>query len=209
MLIMEKQYMMFDINDSRAALIAEVLGNKTCTKILSMLSEKEMSEGDLTKELKLPSNTVHYNVQKLVSAGFVEASTKFFWSTKGKKIVMYKISNKKVIISPKTSFKGILPALLGTGVVAFLVKLFASGSSKVSDVVVSGDYSSAKIAASPGATVAMEGYNSVAQYAPAAQDAVVQTVGAAGIGAWSWFLLGAWAALLIFVIFNIRRDSLN
>ncbi len=198
--------MMFDINDSRAALIAEVLGNKTCTKILSMLSEKEMSEGDLAKELKLPSNTVHYNVQKLVSAGFVEASTKFFWSTKGKKIVMYKISNKKVIISPKTSFKGILPALLGTGVVAFLVKLFASGSSKAADVIVSGDYSSAKIAAGP---AAMEGSNLVAQYAPNVQDAVVQQVGVSGIGAWSWFLLGAWAALLIFVIFNIRRDSLN
>lgn len=199
--------MMFDINDSRAALIAEVLGNKTCTKILSLLSEKEMSEGDLTKELKLPSNTVHYNVQKLVSAGFLEASTKFFWSTKGKRIVMYKISNKKVIISPKTSFKGILPALLGTGVVAFLVKIFASGSSKVSDVVASGDYSSAKLAAAPSMTG--EGYNAIAQYAPTAQDAVVQTVGATGIGAWSWFLLGAWVALLIFVIFNIRRDSLN
>jgi cell division septal protein FtsQ len=119
---------------------------------------------------------------------------------------MYKLSNKKVVISPKTSFKGILPALLGTGVVAFFVKIFANSSSKMADVVVSGDYSSAKIAASPSA---MEGYNSMAQYAPTAQDAVVQTVGVSGIGAWSWFLLGAWAALLIFVIFNIRRDSLN
>ena len=199
--------MMFDINDSRAALIAEVLANKTCTKILSMLTEKEMSEGDLTKALKLPSNTVHYNVQKLVAAGFVEQAQKFFWSTKGKKIIVYKVSNKRVIISPKTSFKGILPALLGTGIAAFLVKIFASGADVASSVAYSGaDYSSAKMAASPSAALATEAYGSAGS---AASDVVVQTVGASGISPWSWFLLGAWAALLIFVIFNIRRDSLS
>jgi DNA-binding transcriptional ArsR family regulator len=202
---MEKQYMMFDINDSRAALIAEVLGNKTCTKILSMLSEKEMSEGDLAKELKVPANTIHYNVQKLVSSGLVETTKNFFWSTKGKKIVMYKLSNKKVVISPKMSFKGILPALLGTGLVAFMVKLFTGSSNSAMNVAQTADYSNAMVKIAQDSVSA----GMMAESYPAVGETVVQSVGVAGIGAWSWFLLGAWAALLIFVIFNIRRDSLS
>jgi DNA-binding transcriptional ArsR family regulator len=211
---MEKQYMMFDINDSRATLIAEVLGNKTCTKILSFLAEKEMSETDLAKELKLPANTVHYNVQKLVSAGFVEPASKFFWSTKGKKIVMYKISNKKVVISPKTSFKGILPALIGTGIVAFLVKVFTASSNALSTgasqiAASTGGAPAEYYAAGAAMKVAADSANAAAPYMANANDAVVQSVGASGVSPWSWFILGAWCALLIFVLFNIRRDSLN
>lgn len=213
--------MMFDINDSRASLIAEVLGNKTCTKILSLLAEKEMSETDLAKALKLPANTAHYNVQKLVSAGFVEPASKFFWSAKGKKIVLYKISNKKVIISPKTSFKGILPALLGTGIVAFLVKLFTGGADPLANSAsqtmggsgsAAAEYYATDMvakAADSSSAAMVESARAAAPYMANANDAVVQTVGASGISPWSWFLLGAWAALLIFVLFNIRRDSLN
>src|SRR3989338_4499204 len=98
---MNDKYINFDIDDPRALAIAEAMANKTSKKILSLLSEKEMSESDLASALELPLNTVGYNIDKLLNAGLIEKTKNFFWSVKGKKIPTYKISNKKILISPK------------------------------------------------------------------------------------------------------------
>jgi len=107
----------FDINDEKSAKIAEVISSKTCKKIIGLLAEKELSENDIAKELDMPINTVEYNLKKLISAGLAEKTQSFFWSVKGKKIPTYKIANKKIIISPKTSFKGVIASILAGGVV--------------------------------------------------------------------------------------------
>ncbi len=204
---MEKQYLMFDIQDARAEVIAEVLSNKTCKKILSLLTEKEMSETDVAKELGIPANTAHYNIQKLVSSGLVEVANKFFWSIKGRKVALYKISNKKVIISPKTSFKGIVPAVIATGIVALGVKIFTGNSNMGSGDIYSASRDVTLSKASESTTYGAEAIAVTMPYQTG--DIAVQVGNIGSIAPWSWFLLGAWAALLIFVLFNIRRGSSN
>jgi DNA-binding transcriptional ArsR family regulator len=206
---MEKQYLMFDIQDSRSDVIAEVLANKTCKKILSLLAEKEMSESDVVKELGLPANTAHYNMQKLVASGFVEQASKFFWSSKGKRVIIYKLSNKKVVISPKTSFKGILPAFIVTGIAAIAVKVFTASKQVAYSASQSTDVAITKMAEG---TAAGLNYGAeriaVAPIQPIA-DAAIQAGSLSSIAPWSWFIFGAWAALLVFLLFNIRRNSSN
>ncbi|MCL6500851.1 MAG: helix-turn-helix domain-containing protein, partial [Candidatus Pacearchaeota archaeon] len=91
---MSKKYLMVSLEDPRTRKIAAVLSNKTCKKIIDMLAEKEASKSEIAKALKIPLNTTEYNVNKLVEAGLIEKSKNYFWSAKGKKIEIYKISNK-------------------------------------------------------------------------------------------------------------------
>ena len=116
----EEKYLNVDLYDPRSAAIAEVMTNKTCKKILELVTEKEMSESDIASSLNIPLNTVGYNIKKLLEAGLIEKSKVYFWSVKGKRIPTYRISNKKIIISPKrlisavpiAMFAGILGAIL-------------------------------------------------------------------------------------------------
>ena len=73
------------LNDSRLKLISEVLSNKSCLKILDLLAEKNLSVGDISKELNIPLNTIDYNVKKMVKTGLIEKES-HWWSVKGKKI---------------------------------------------------------------------------------------------------------------------------
>ncbi|MBT3397979.1 helix-turn-helix domain-containing protein [archaeon] len=128
---MADKFILMDLDDDRSKHLAGVLQNKTCKKILDFLAdEKEASENDIAQALSVPINTVEYNLKKLISAGLVEKVKNFFWSVKGKKIKMYKLAKKHIIISPKKSkpsanlLRGILPVaaviLILLGAVLFL-----------------------------------------------------------------------------------------
>jgi DNA-binding transcriptional ArsR family regulator len=123
---MVKKYLMFDMNDPKSEKVAEILGNNTCKKILSLLAEREgeLSVGDISKELNLAINTIDYNVKKLVDAGLIDKSSSFFWSVKGKKIPTYKIAHKQIIISTKTSFRGVLGSALIGGLLLGGIKTY-------------------------------------------------------------------------------------
>jgi len=123
---MAEKYVMVDLNDAKISSLADVLGNKTCKRILEYLADGEANETEIARDLKLAPNTVNYNIKKLVNSGLVEKSKNFFWSVKGKKITQYKLSNKKVVISPKSSgtSKSILGAFLATSIGALLIKLY-------------------------------------------------------------------------------------
>src|SRR3989338_9604127 len=130
MLIMTEKYFMLDLDDARAGAIADVMQNKTCKKILSHLAEHDSSEGDLVKSLGLPATTVHYGIKKLIDAGFVTVSNSM-WSVKGKKIPVYRVSEKKIVISPKKSMGGKILATLGlTGLAALGLKVLFSNSTQ-------------------------------------------------------------------------------
>ncbi len=119
----------FDIDDPRAGIIAEVMANKTCKRILGLLAEKEMSESDISQALSIPLNTVGYNIAKLLESGLIEKTKSFFWSIKGKKIPTYKLSNKKILISPKKMISSVpvvmLIALLGVILVIALIGMIS------------------------------------------------------------------------------------
>lgn len=135
----ENKFILISMEDDRAKKIAEVLGNKTSKKIIDTLAESsELSEKDISDKLGLPINTVEYNLKKLVSCEIVEKTKTFFWSKKGKKIPTYKLSNKSIVISPKSSkisskLKSLLPAFLVSIVGTFLVKIFTLKSNLTAD----------------------------------------------------------------------------
>ncbi|MEK6908981.1 MAG: beta-propeller domain-containing protein [Nanoarchaeota archaeon] len=117
---MDKSFINIDLDDPRTGLVAEALSNKTCVKILDLLSTQEITASDIALKLDIPLNTTGYNLEKLINAGLVEKSSNFFWSVKGKKTPVYRVANRKIIISPKRIMKGIMPFILLMGVIAIV-----------------------------------------------------------------------------------------
>lgn len=181
---MNKKYLLFSLEDSRLKSIAEILKNKTASKIINFLSEKEeASEKDVSENLKIPMNTVEYNIKKMVQADIVEESKNFFWSPKGRKIKMYRFSNKSIVISPKSTklssqIKQILPIALISGIVAVAVKFYFSAQRAV-------------VATQEEAfALAAEGSAKAAESA-----SIINTE-----NYWLWFLAGAVFAIIILVL---------
>ncbi|MBI2449430.1 winged helix-turn-helix transcriptional regulator [Candidatus Pacearchaeota archaeon] len=179
---------MIDLDDPRTGKIADVISNKTSKKILSLLSEQELSETYISKNLGIPLNTVGYSIDKLEQAGLIEKSKDFYWSAKGKKIHKYKVSNKRIIISPKSMIRGIIPSVIAVVLLALGIKIFSASQVATNDSTL----------ASSGTSEAMK---AIEPYA------VSQIVPALSNMAWAWFLLGALTAILIFILWNIKKGS--
>jgi len=200
----EENFILVSLEDSKSKEISEVLGSKTCKKIISYLSEnKEASQKDLSDNLKIPMNTLDYNIKKLLSSGFIQKRKNFFWSKKGKKIVMYELSNKSIVISHKKTsgekMKSIIPALILTAAGTFAVWT----------------YEKISMASSAFQRTAM-GAGSNNLFNEAAKDSVEAiTATTPSISSdifyqstplvWGWFLAGAIFVLAIFSIVNWRK----
>lgn len=206
----ENHFMLVSLEDSKSKSISEVLGSKTCKKIIGYLSErKEASQKDLSDALSIPMNTLDYNIKKLLDSGFIEKRKNFFWSQKGKKIAMYELSNKSIVISPKKSssqkFKSILPAFILTAAGTFAVwayeKIKYSSYNLQNSVYNPGVGSSgtilskgAEVASSPSAIgVASDSYRTIISTTP---NSVL---------IWPWFLAGALLTILIISIVNWNK----
>src|SRR3989344_4521204 len=119
---MKDKFILMNLDDKKSKKIAEILGNKTCKKILDYLTDNsEASEKDIADALNIPINTAEYNLKKLLDAGLVEKTKNFFWSKKGKKIPMYKLAKKHIVISPKST----RPNLIGLQALLPLIAIFA------------------------------------------------------------------------------------
>lgn len=189
---MNKKYLLLSLDDSRMKNIAEILGNKTSNKMIDFLSElKEASEKDISDGLKIPLNTVGYNLKKMIQAGIVEETRNFFWSAKGKKIKMYKFANKSILISPKqkkisSDVKQILPVALLSGIAAAGIKYYFADN---------------QIANSQDAGVAL--------YAMQKTTEVGNNFISSSQYYWLWFLAGTFFSIALFIIvktINRRRE---
>jgi len=191
-----------DLDDPRIEKIADVISNKTAKKILGEISDvgkDGLSESEIVEKLKLPANTINYNINKLEESGLIEKSKGFLWSVKGKRIYRYKVSNKKIIISPRTGMKGVIPSFLISGAIALGIKLFVvNNSSRVTD-------SSVREAVS----VEISAESAGAMLAEKSVEVGTKIIGEAGsfgdIAA--WFFLGALTGLLIFVLWSWYANS--
>lgn len=181
---MEEKKILFSMGDERIKYLSEALSNNSCKKILDLLSEKELTETDIAKELRIPLNTIDYNIKKLIKAGLIE-KTSHFWSIRGKKMPVYRVSNKTIIISPKNpvNLKTFFGSVVGTGIVALVIKKLSSTQSLQENFI------------------------------PRMEDSFLQkttelTPGSIqpGFASWQWFLLGAWAGILLFLIFTIINE---
>ena len=185
----ENKFMLISLEDETSKSIAEVLASKTCKKIINHLAEvKEASQKDLSNSLKIPMNTLDYNVKKLLESGFIQKKKNFFWSKKGKKIVLYELSNKSIVISPKKSvsekIKSIIPALILTAAGTFAV----------------GVYENVGIVEQNLAT-----YDAVPMETEILKVAGTTMITPQPFPLWGWFLAGAIIAIFIISIINWRK----
>ena len=127
--MVDDKFILMGIDDERSGQMAEILKSKTAKKILDFLADvKEASEKDIADGLKTPINTIEYNLKKLIKTGLVISSKNYFWSVKGKKIPMYQLAKKHVIISPSKKpnlsyIKTLLPVILVATLVLFLATM--------------------------------------------------------------------------------------
>jgi len=189
----EEKFILVSLEESRSKEISEVLGSKTCKKIMGYLSEnKEASQKDLSDQLKIPMNTLDYNMKKLLSSGIIQKRKNFFWSKKGKKIVMYELSNKSIVISPKKSvgkkIKSVIPAVLisaaGTFAIWVYENLHLSRQSLEADSITN-ELASGLIAK--------------------AEDIAPTLISYQPTPAWTWFLIGTILTIIVLLIANWRK----
>lgn len=181
---------MVSLEDPRTSKIADVLSNKTCKRIIDFLAEKEASKSEIARALKAPLNTIEYNVNKLVEVGLIEKCKNYFWSAKGKKIEVYKISNKSIVISPKASskIKTLLVALGISGLAAVLI-----GSLRLATQPL---YTERRMVEQAGEEMLKAMPETFAHFG-APTPFYLQP--------WFWFFVGALFALIIFIILNWKK----
>lgn len=192
-------YLLVSLDEEKSKSIAEVIGSKTCRKIINHLSEtKEASQKDLSVELKIPLNTIEYNIKKLLSTGFIRKTKNFFWSKKGKKIIMYELSKKSIVISQdkKTSnkIKSILPAFILTAAGTFAVWVYEKAQMVPQEL-------SQSIPANDEITFAIEESIKTTSAKTAGEIATWSQ----GTPLWIWFLIGSLVAITIVSIVNWRK----
>lgn len=206
---MANSSIMIDLDDVRSEKIAEVLSNKTSKKILQSLAEGEKCGSELAERLNLPLNTVSYNLKKLTEAGLIEKAKKFFWSSKGKKIDYYHVVNKKIVIIPKQMVRGVLPAVIFTGLAAIGIKLWTLSKFQSREFAnaFARDGGVLKVTQTA-AEAASEGLAAPKALADASQGIASlcnETILGIAQSSWLWFLTGALFALLVYLIWNWRR----
>ncbi len=129
----KKSFLLVSLKENKAKKLAEVISNKTCRKILDYLSDKkDATESSISKDLKIPISTVHYNMKALMTARLVK-SDEYHYSEKGKEVSHYYLANQCVIIAPegdthaiREKLKSIIPTALIMGFVAGVIKMFSS-----------------------------------------------------------------------------------
>jgi len=190
---MDSKFIMVSMDDERLKSISEILGNPSCKKILNLLSERRASETDISRELGMPLNTVGYNIKKLLESGLIEKAEHFF-SVKGKRMPVYKVSNKSIVISPRKSvigkLKSIVPVALISGVFTGLVAWYCN----------SGVQYAAK---NEFDRVAESGASGVLTASSDVGNGIIQTI--VSSSAWEWFLIGSISAIILFLILNWRK----
>lgn len=193
---MTEKSIMLDLQDPRAGKIAEIIGNKTCKKILEAIAEKEMSESEIVSALGIPGNTVNYNIKKLRESGLIEETKGFLWSSKGKRILRYRVSNKKIVISPRSVIRGIVPSAIASFIIAMGLKIFVS-SGQIAQRA--GDYAG-EVTSSGGMTSGAERATGIIAESSDFSNMILNAP-----NSWAWFLIGALSALLIFILWNWKK----
>lgn len=195
---------MLDLNDSRSGKIAEVISNKTCKQIIDLLADRELSVSEISNELGIPVNTALYNIEKLADSGLVERAN-WIWSIKGKKIEKYKLSNKRIVISPRKLSRGVIPALIVGVFGAYLVSMITRDQ-----FISNGAQIASDVATSEGAKMMVQGAASGAGFTDVVNGVVsvpaqsfVSNVGIASVPAWQWFALGALMTVLVYLIYDL------
>ncbi len=205
----DDKFLLISLEDSdseKAKAIAEVLSSKTCKKIINFLaSAPEASQKDISTSLKIPMNTLDYNMKKLLESGFIQKKKNFFWSKKGKKIIMYEVSKKSIVISPgkKTSekFKSLVPAFLVVGAGTFAAWAYQRIIS-VRNVVYDNVQKGSEVMMATASNSASAAGSGVAAPISSTTSSLSSML---SMPFWGWFLLGGIIALVVITIVNWKK----
>ena len=228
----EEKFLLVSLNESKAKKLAQIVSNDTCRKIINFLAEKEATETNIAKELKIPISTVHYNLKHLMNAGLVTAE-EYHYSKKGKEINHYKLANKYIIIAPKQAkniketIKKLLPVAGIVAVISIFIEFFSLFFQK-SGAVLSKSFSLAVQEAAPvmadaaiqtqrviaeEAAPLMDEVASGAQQVAALNAAPVMEHTARAVSSASlshiglWFFIGGITVLILYLLFEIIRNA--
>lgn len=208
-MVNEESFILVSLEEKKAKKLAEVISNDTCRRILEFLTKEEATETKLSKELGLPISTIHYNLKHLVEANLVKVD-EFHYSEKGKEVNHYSISNKLIIIAPKSaesskikeSLKKIWPvgliALLVSGVMQLIYTLSANKTLVRS--------AAGALAKNAPVAAEMEAVSLAKDSASASQG------GSVAISFFQsnfviWFFIGAIFAVLLYFVFELARKK--
>lgn len=190
---MADKYIMLELGDERTKNIADVISNDTSKKILDFLAEKEeASEADIAKALNIPIASVDYNLKKLEIAGLIIVKN-VLWSVKGRKVRMFKLSKKMIVIGIKgvkltNKFRGLAATFILTGIAALAVRYYYNTKSLASRTLQAGD-------------------NLIATKESAAAVAPNLIASTANSNLWLWFLAGGVFAMIIVLIINLKNQK--
>jgi len=204
-----KNFLLLSLEDSKTKKIANVVSNESCKKILDYLAKKESTESELAEKLQIPISTVHYNLQQLMETGLINTE-EFHYSKKGKEVLHYKLANKYIIISPKSTYglkeklKGILPVALIAAGMAGIIQIFSKYFSKET---LGDTFMVAKSAAVERAVVeeAPQALEAAAEAAPQVAPIAAEKVYLIPQNIALWFLIGALFALVVYFVWNYFR----
>lgn len=130
----EKSFVLLSLKDDKAKNLSKALSNESCRKILDYLASKgDATETQISKDLKVPISTVHYNMKLLADNGLVSMN-EYHYSEKGKEVIHYKMRNRYIVIAPEpedeksvmAKLKGMIPAVIILGIGTFVIGLFES-----------------------------------------------------------------------------------
>ena len=216
----EDPFLLVSLEESESKELAKVISNKTCRKILDLLTKKNATETQIAKELNLPLSTVHYNLQHLVKANLVKAE-EFHYSEKGKEVNHYSLANKLIIIAPKKTtketfmqkLKGILPVTLialATAGIIRLVTMFRAGTSKLlgATPIPETAVKAEETGVTRGADLIAPGAGNITL----AAEPVTQTIQISEPNIALWFLIGVAFTIILLIIwywFVTRKKKLR
>jgi DNA-binding transcriptional ArsR family regulator len=202
---MKNKFLLVNLDEDKTKKLAEVIASTTSRKILDSLADKESTESELSKELKMPLSTIHYHLQKLQESGLVIIE-EFHYSKKGREVNHYKLANKYIIIAPKetkglkSKLKSILPLvgiLAGISIIIELVHRFGTNFGRVANL---------------GAEKTMAAMPEAVLMADEAVTTAVQT-STSTLPLWAhiglWFLLGGLSAIVLYIILELIRRKIK
>ncbi len=208
-----RKEILVSLGDSKLKEMSEVLGSKSCVRILEELAVEDLAVSDIAKRLGMRLNTCDYNVKKLVRAGLIEKSG-HWWSVKGKKMSVYRVVDRKIVISPRRRVAKKFIWVLGlTGVVGIWLRSLM----KPADFMMSSDnemiMEDAVFSAAPkAAALTADAVPEVAMMAANAgvSESIVREVSSVSfwgsLASWEWFLIGAWSAIVLFFVYSLLSE---
>jgi DNA-binding transcriptional ArsR family regulator len=216
----EKSFVMVSLKEDKAKKLTQTLSNETCRNILDYLSSrKEATESQISKDLKIPISTVHYNLKQLSETKLVTMD-EFHYSEKGKEVIHYKIANKYIIIAPDEDegflerLKSFIPSFIIVGAVSvglYIYQTLSKTAASGADLAMNAERGLMKVAVDStqdvGAAAGTGLTEEASSFAASAPAAMTQSAQSAPADIALWFFVGAIFTMLVFLLRELYRHK--